>query len=74
MKDARLPARLREVALVFLRLGAFSFGGPAVYIALMHQETVHRRHWIDEQRFLDLVGATNLIQAPTRPRWPFTWD
>lgn len=64
MKDAKLPARLREVALVFLKLGAFSFGGPAVYIALMHQEAVHRRHWIDEQRFLDLVGATNLIPGP----------
>ena len=64
MKDAKLPSRLGEVALVFLRLGAFSFGGPAVYIALMHQETVHRRQWIDEQRFLDLVGATNLIPGP----------
>lgn len=56
--------RLREVALLFLKLGAFSFGGPAVYIALMHDETVRRRRWIDEQRFLDLVGATNLIPGP----------
>lgn len=56
--------RLREVSLLFLKLGAFSFGGPAVYIALMHHETVHRRRWIDEQRFLDLVGATNLIPGP----------
>ncbi len=55
---------LREVALLFLKLGAFSFGGPAVYIALMHDETVRRRRWIDEQRFLDLVGATNLIPGP----------
>ena len=36
----RLPGRLREVALLFLKLGALSFGGPAVYIALMHRETV----------------------------------
>ena len=56
--------RLREVALLFLKLGALSFGGPAVYIALMHYETVHRRRWIDEQRFLDLVSATNLIPGP----------
>ncbi len=55
---------LREVALLFLRLGATSFGGPAVYIALMHHETVRRRRWIDDQRFLDLVGATNLIPGP----------
>jgi len=56
--------RLREVALLFLKLGALSFGGPAVYVALMHHETVHRHRWIDEQRFLDLVGTTNLIPGP----------
>ena len=60
----KLSERLREVALLFLKLGALSFGGPAVYIALMHRETVNRRGWIDEQRFLDLVGATNLIPGP----------
>ena len=64
MKDSKLSEHLREVALLFLKLGAFSFGGPAVYIALMHRETVNRRGWIDEQRFLDLVGATNLIPGP----------
>ena len=60
----RLSERLREVSLLFLKLGAFSFGGPAVYVALMHHEIVHRHSWIDEQRFLDLVGATNLIPGP----------
>jgi len=64
MKNNRLSGRLKEVALLFLKLGTFSIGGPAVYIALMHQEAVRRRHWIDEQRFLDLVGATNLIPGP----------
>ena len=61
---AKLSGRLREVMLLFLKLGALSFGGPAVYIALMHRETVTHRRWIDEQRFLDLVGATNLIPGP----------
>ncbi len=64
MEDSRLSGRLKEVALLFLKLGTFSFGGPAVYIALMHHETVRRRRWIDEQHFLDLVGATNLIPGP----------
>lgn len=64
MKDSKLSSHLREVALLFLKIGAFSFGGPAVYIALMHHETVQRRRWVDEQRFLDLVGATNLIPGP----------
>jgi hypothetical protein len=31
---------------------------------MMHDEVVVRRRWIDEQHFLDLVGATNLIPGP----------
>ncbi len=60
---ASRPA-LGEVATLFARLGATSFGGPAAHIALMHQEVVVRRRWMGEQEFLDLVGATNLIPGP----------
>jgi len=62
--NPKIFKNLKEVTLLFLKLGSFSFGGPAVYISLMHHETVKRRKWIDEQRFLDLVGATNLIPGP----------
>jgi chromate transporter len=56
--------RLREVALLFLKLGIIGFGGPAVHIALMEEEVVRKRGWMDHQHFLDLVGATNLIPGP----------
>jgi chromate transporter len=56
--------RLREVAGLFLRLGFTAFGGPAAHIAMMHDEVVVRRRWMDEQHFLDLIGATNLIPGP----------
>jgi chromate transporter len=59
----RNPA-LREVARVFLKLGTIGFGGPAAHIALMRDEVVERRRWIDDQGFLDLVGACNLIPGP----------
>lgn len=55
---------MREVALLFLKLGTIGFGGPAAHIALMREEVVRRRGWVDDQRFLDLVGATNLIPGP----------
>ena len=56
--------RLKEVALLFLKPGAISFGGPAAHIAMMKEEVVKKCQWIDEQHFLDLVGATNLIPGP----------
>lgn len=55
---------LRELSLLFLRLGATAFGGPAVHIAMMEDEVVRRRRWLTEERFLDLLGATNLIPGP----------
>jgi chromate transporter len=58
------PTRRLELAALFLRLGLTAFGGPAAHIAMMHDEVVKRRKWIDDQEFLDLVGATNLIPGP----------
>ncbi|OGW42553.1 MAG: chromate transporter [Nitrospirae bacterium RBG_16_43_11] len=56
--------RLREVAILFLKLGITAFGGPAAHIAMMRDEVVKRRKWVDDQHFLDLLGATNLIPGP----------
>ncbi len=53
-----------EVARLALRLGFTAFGGPAAHIAMLHDEVVTRRKWISEQRFLDMLGATNLIPGP----------
>src|SRR6476620_2287726 len=82
-RASRQQARstLGELALLFLRLGATAFGGPAAHIAMMQDEVVRRRRWLSEERFLDLLGATNLIPGPNstemaihigwdRRRWP----
>ncbi len=55
---------LRTLALLFLKLGTIAFGGPAAHIAMMEDEVVRRRGWMSRERFLDLLGATNLIPGP----------
>jgi chromate transporter len=55
---------LVEVAIVFGKLGATAFGGPAAHVAMQEEECVRRRGWLDRQRFLDLLAATNLIPGP----------
>jgi chromate transporter len=53
-----------EVTRVFLKLGIIGFGGPAAHIAMMRDEVVRRRRWVSDERFLDLLGMTNLIPGP----------
>jgi len=64
MEAMPLRSRLLELAVVFLRLGAIGFGGPAAHIALMEGELVRKRRWLTPEAFLDLVGAVNLIPGP----------
>jgi chromate transporter len=56
---------LRELAGFFLRLGTTAFGGPAAHIAIMEDELARRRKWLSREKFLDLLGASNLIPGPS---------
>jgi chromate transporter len=55
---------LKQLALLFFKLGVISFGGPAAHIAMMEDEVIRRRRWLSRDEFLDLLGATNLIPGP----------
>ncbi len=59
-----MKGELKEVASVFFKLGCIAFGGPAAHIAMMQEEIVEKRKWMSSSRFLDLMGATNLIPGP----------
>src|SRR5687768_8690455 len=56
--------RLLELAALFTRLGFTAFGGPAVHTAMMEDEVVTRRAWLDRQHFLDLVASVNFVPGP----------
>ncbi len=62
--SGRSPSDVGELAKLFFKLGVIGFGGPAAHIAMMEDEVVERRQWMSRQRFLDMVGATNLIPGP----------
>ena len=55
---------IKEVFLLFLKLGCIAFGGPAAHISMMEDEVVTKRKWMSRQHFLDMVGATNLVPGP----------
>jgi chromate transporter len=56
--------RLKELAVLFLRLGTIAFGGPAAHIAMMQDEIVVQRRWLTSAEFLDMLAATNFIPGP----------
>ena len=58
-------ASLAELAKEFLRLGFIAFGGPAAHIAMMEERFVRRLNWLSRNRFLDLLGAVNLLPGPS---------
>ena len=60
-----LARRLAEVAWAFLPLGWIAFGGPQAHIALLQERFVHRRRWLDEQRFVELLGLGQGLPGPT---------
>lgn len=56
---------LKEISWFFLKLGTIAFGGPAAHIAMMEDEVVHKRKWMTRDKFIDLLGASNLIPGPS---------
>ena len=48
----------------WLKLGFVNFGGPTGQIAIMHEELVDRKAWIDEDRFLHALSFCMLLPGP----------
>ena len=62
---AALPdVAFRDALAFWIRLGFINFGGPTGQIAIMHDELVERRRWIDEERFLHALNFAMLLPGP----------
>ena len=54
----------KDALLVWLRVAALSFGGPAGQIAVMHRILVEEKRWISESRFLHALNYCMLLPGP----------
>ena len=57
------PVTLAEVATTFLKIGAMSYGGPAI-MGIMQAELQEKRKWIDKKTFVDGLALVNMLPGP----------
>ena len=63
-RERRLFKSLLEILIVSTRLGFTSFGGPIAHLGYFHDEYIHRRKWIDEKSYADLVALCQFLPGP----------
>ena len=56
--------RYFELFFIMLKIGLFTFGGGYAMIALLENEFVSRRMWIEKEEFLDLVAIAESTPGP----------
>lgn len=64
--ETQLPPKtsLWDLAVVFAKLGAIAFGGPAAHVAQIELEVVQNRRWLSREKLLDMLSISNLIPGP----------
>ena len=55
---------LTHLALTFLKIGTFGFGGPFSLLAILEKEMVERHKWLTAQDFTQSVGIGALTPGP----------
>jgi chromate transporter len=54
----------KDALMVWLRIAALSFGGPAGQIAVMHRILVDEKRWVSENRFLHALNYCMVLPGP----------
>lgn len=49
---------------IFFKIGLFTFGGGYAMIPLIENETVHKKKWITEYEFLEILSVTQMTPGP----------
>jgi len=56
-------AGLADLARAFLKLGAMSYGGPAI-MGIMQAELQEKRAWVSKEKFLEGLALVNMLPGP----------
>lgn len=56
--------KYRSLFLTMLKIGLFTFGGGYAMIALLQDELVDKKRWIDKEEFLDVVAIAESTPGP----------
>lgn len=62
--EAVAAPSFEEATRYWHRLGWASFGGPVAQVAMMHQDLVRDRRWVDERRFRSALAYCSLLPGP----------
>src|SRR2546428_9540800 len=54
----------KDIASAFLRLGATSYGGPAI-MGIMQAELQEKRQWVSKERFVEGLSVVNMLPGAT---------
>jgi chromate transporter len=54
----------KEIGVLFLKLGATSYGGPAI-MGIMQAELEEKRHWVSRERFVEGLSLVNMLPGAT---------
>ena len=56
--------RMLTLFLTFLKVGAFTFGGGYAMIALLENEFIEKKGWLDRDEFLDMAAIAESTPGP----------
>jgi chromate transporter len=62
--DTHLVEKWKDIARSFLKLGATSYGGPAM-MGIMQAELQQKRQWVSKERFVEGLSVANMMPGAT---------
>jgi len=64
MVEGRKPPSLRQLFLLFLKMGALAFGGVYSMLTFFQRELVEKRRWLDHDAFAEGVAIGQITPGP----------